>query len=173
MEKIYLAVAYGGSYDESWERIVVASTNADKIRRYVEEQTARVERLKDVEIKTDSFAVDYDTLHPLDHSIMESLVNLPKWPAGIDQRLITREMRAERNSIRALNDEISTRNRTRVTEHTARRNEALLAFAISVGLNLDDLPDAGVLRMANAPGITSLLYRATDISYRIDEVDTI
>lgn len=169
MEKIYIAVAFGGSYEDAWESNHVASLDQSKIVRYVEEQNARIARLKDVEGQLFTFTVEYDKKNPFDRSQMEAQQEVPKWPSGIDQRLITKEMRAERDSIRAFNAEVIARNHQRMMKYNEERNEAMLGFLISIGFDFKDLPNS-----ESAEGLThvaSKFHHATDVSYRVDEVD--
>ena len=120
-----------------------------------------------------SLTLEYDKLHPFDDSVIEKMQVVPKWQPGIDQRLITKEMRAERESIRAFNMEVSIRNSERIMANNKWRNQALLDFAVSAGLDFADLANSEEAKNISAIGITSRLRRDTDVAYRIDEVDVL
>lgn len=168
MDKVYIAVSSGGSYEDAWECNCIASLDKQKIVDYVDGQNARIARLKDFQGKLMAFSFEYDQKNPFNQLEQESQIPVPKWPAGIDQRLITSEMRAERDSIRAFNAEVISRNHQRVIEYNNARNDASIAYLESIGFDFADLgPEAD----SGFPHITSKFYRATDIVYRVEEVD--
>ena len=171
MDKIYIAVAYGGSYEDVWETNLAASFNQEKINSFVNEKVALVERVKAASAKLGEFATEYERLNMFDRSRMDAQKEVPKWPAGIDQRLITKEMRAERESIRAYNAAVISRNHKRMMDHNDRRNEAMVAFLMSIGFDFKDL--SGEEPFSCGVNISTQIYRVTSVSYRVDEVDAI
>ncbi len=170
MNKIYVAIAFGGSYEDAWENNVAASKDRLKIERYVEDQNARIARLTEIELAVRQFAEEYDKKNPFDRSTYEAAFDVPKWPAGMDQRLITSEMRAERESIKKLNAEIAQRNHARMTSHNEARNEAINSFAFAHGLDQEDVSNWDEATNFN---IIHYLNNATGTKYRVDEVDEI
>lgn len=93
--------------------------------------------------------------------------------AGMDQRLITKEMRIERDTIREFNAQVAKRNSDRMVAHNQKRNVAMLEFALSIGLSKEDLPDFDPANVLSDMPLTSRLYIATNVEYRVDSVDKI
>lgn len=163
MSKIYISVAYGGAYENAWETNMAASLDLSKIEELNTQQEARVRYLKGIQEQVDAFIVERDNNVCFDRDKeYEKLLDLPKMPS--DNKLITKEMRQERERIRNENAEIAQRNSAKYMEFYNERNDAIEAFARSIGFD-EELPDG--------KKVQSFLYNETDVSYRIDEVEMI
>lgn len=68
---------------------------------------------------------------------LESQEIWPKWPAGIAQKDITHEMRAEREEIQKANKEKADRNSAKFAEHRARINSAVVEFINKLDYDAD------------------------------------
>lgn len=107
-DKMYVIVASGGRYDDSWTR-----------NEYVTSDKAKAEAaIKDLEAE---HAKDLDTVKQLGElreavndeigpAETESLLPYPRWAPGLGEDQITQKMRNERKKIELKNERIAKRN---------------------------------------------------------------
>jgi len=75
------------------------------------------------------FTRQWNEQNPLDTSGLPEQKDIPKWPAGIAQKDITTSMRAERDEIKAHNDNASNLWLDRRNQWWAKRADAINAYA--------------------------------------------
>ena len=109
----FILVAFGGSYEYAWRSNVVVSRDLHKIELLKGEKELRQQQIDEIREKLEAFEKQWHAENPFDDSLQEKVMDIQKWPSGIDQRLITKEMRAERESIRKFNAEVNARNGAR------------------------------------------------------------
>ena len=107
METIFIIRAISGDYDISNYTVGWVETKEQSI-----EKVKHMNEIRELAIKMRTKIWEhrnslYDIV-PKEDS--EESPSYPKWPAGIAQRDITKEMRDERNRIKQLQSEISERN---------------------------------------------------------------
>ena len=167
---IYILVAFGGSYEDAWRANVAASTDKTKVEELMANKEDRREKLKVCKQQLEEFCNQWDEANPFDQSTVEKLVDVPKWPSGIAQNLITKEMRIERDTIRKFNEGVNQRNAARYAEHRALRAVAEKEYARSIGL-FELIPEEKFSFTFYSLGYE--LFNRCDTNYEIDEVKEI
>jgi hypothetical protein len=167
---IFILVAFGGSYEDAWRANVAASTNKTKIEQLKADKEKRREKLKVCKQQIQTFCDRWDEANPFDQTTLEKVVDVPKWPSGITQKLITKEMRIERETIREFNNGVMQRNAARNYEHRNRRIEAEFEYARSIGL-FDIIPEEKFTGAYYS--LSYELYTKCETNYEIDEVKEI
>jgi hypothetical protein len=119
MAKIYLLVASGGSYEDAWEKVELASKDKSKLEAEQVKREGLRDFCKEVIKQLESFVDDWNSVNVME--ALEEPANVPKWPSGLDQRLITKEMKAERQSLTQFNKEVLARNHQKISEHNNKR----------------------------------------------------
>ena len=167
MAKIYLLVASGGSYEDAWEKVELASKDKSKL----EAEQVKLEGLRDfckeLMAKLSSFVEDWNAVNA--GPPLEELAEVPKWPSGLDQRLITREMKAERQTLVQFNKEVLARNHQKISDHNGKRFAAELEYAEHLGL-FDRVPKEN---FTQGWSVAYLLYPYLEAKYEIQEVEEI
>lgn len=165
----FILVASGGSYDDAWHRNVVMSKNLAAIEEVKTKKENERDFIAACNEQLSEFIKEWEKENPFDNSVLEKVVDIPKWPAGIDQRLITKEMRIERDTIRSFNLQVTARNREAVLAHTKLRWIAERNFCENLGLfNVLD-------KILFAEGFISyrLYHQEIDVTYEIEEIEEI
>ena len=103
MDNIFIAVASGGSYDDSWQRNEYFSFSVQKAQAYCDKMNA----LREVVIKArrdiNAAIVKWNESHPRPDIKEPDLPEVPKWPSNVKP---TKEMRAERERLQKINLEL-------------------------------------------------------------------
>lgn len=167
---IFILVAFGGSYEDAWRANVAASTDKPKIEQLKTNKEERREKLKVCKQQIQEFCDRWDEANPFDQTTLEKVVDVPKWPSGIAQKLITKEMRIERETIREFNNGVMQRNAAKNAEHRKRRIEAEFEYARSIGL-FDLIPEEKFTGACYS--LSYELYNRCETNYEIDEVKEI
>lgn len=166
----FILVAFGVSYEDAWRKNVAVSRELEKIVALKEAKESRIKVIDEIRTKLEEFTKEWEASNPFDQASIEKLVEIPKWPSGIDQRLITKEMRAERQSIKDFNEEVNRRNSERHTAYRDRRLAAEIEFLRPLGL-FELVKEENI-----SEGYYSIAYRLyciTDRQYEIEEVEEI
>lgn len=164
----FILVAFGGSYDDAWQNNVAVSTDEAAITALKVKKESEREILISCSKKLNEFVKEWEKKNPFDSNLLEKTANLPKWPSGIDQRMITKEMRSERESICAYNNGVNDRNRAQLLAHNKLRIDA--EHEICEELGLFNVLDRSLF--ANS-FITHRLYQFIDVQYQIEEIEEI
>jgi len=165
----FILVAFGGSYEDTWRSNVVVSRDLHKIELLKEEKELKQKAIDEIRGKLEAFEAKWNAENPFDNSTQEKTVDIPKWPAGIDQRLITKEMRVERETIKKFNAEVNARNAARHIAYHEKKIQAEKQFLVSI--NAFDVINPEEL--GNTYSIAYDLYSMTDHQYEIEEVEEI
>ena len=169
-DMIFILVAFGGSYEDAWRANVAASTDKSKIEELKILKEERREKIKVCKDQITKFCNQWDEANPFDQTSLEKTVDVPKWPSGINQKLITKEMRIERDTIRKFNDGVLQRNAAKQAEHRNRRVTAEKEYAREIGL-FDIIPEEKLT--GSYYSLSYELYSRCETNYEIDEVKEI
>jgi hypothetical protein len=155
IKTMYLAVAYGGKWDDSWETNCVASFDRHRIEQYIAKKEAEITENDRVMVLLDAFDNQYQ-----DASIQPeyvALIDTPKWVTGLGENEITQDMRRDRANIKGRNSMIATINAARYHEWSAKREVARKEYfkTIETTLEYDNV------------------IHSTEENYRIDEIEVI
>lgn len=164
----FILVASGGSYEDAWRRNVVMSKNLAAIEEVKNKKENDRDFIAACQGQLNEFIKEWEKKNPFDSNALEKVVDVPKWPAGIDQRLITKEMRVERETIRSFNLQVTARNREAILAHTKLRWIAEREFCENLGLfNVLD-------KLVFTEGFISYrLYQEIDVAFEIEEIEEI
>ena len=168
---IFILVAFGGSYEDAWRANVAASTDKAKIEQLKILKEGRREKIKVCKDQITEFCNRWDEANPFDQTSLEKTVDVPKWPSGINQKLITKEMRIERDTIRKFNDGVLQRNAAKQVEHRNRRVAAEKEYAREIGLF--DIISEEKFTGSSYYSLSYELYSRCETNYEIDEVKEI
>lgn len=164
----FILVASGGSHDDAWHRNVVVSKNLAAIKEIKTKKENARDFIAGCRTQLDNFIREWEKNNPFDNSILEKIVDVPKWPAGVNHRLITKEMRIERDTIRSFNLKSIERNREAILAHTKLRWIAERDFCENLGLF--EVLDKNVF----VEGFISYrMYQEIDVYYEIEEIEEI
>ena len=167
MAKIYLLVASGGSYEDAWEKVELASKDKSKLEAEQVKREGLRDFCKEVIKQLESFVDDWNSVNVME--ALEEPANVPKWPSGLDQRLITKEMKAERQSLTQFNKEVLARNHQKISEHNNKRFAAEVEYAEHLGL-FDRVPKEN---FTQGWSVAYLLFPYLEARYEIQEVEEI
>ena len=167
MAKIYLLVASGGSYEDAWEKVELASKDKSKLEAEKFKREELRDFCKEAIKKIESFVEDWNSINPM--VILEELAAVPKWPSGLDQRLITKEMKAERQTLVQFNKEVLARNHQKISEHNTKRFTAEVEYGEHIGL-FERVPKEN---FTQGWSVAYLLYPYIEAQYEIQEVEEI
>lgn len=104
MNKIFVAVAYGGQYEDAWESNLAASEDVTKVEAFIAEEKARREKEGQFQLALHKFYNEFREANPVTRVALPRKER-PKWKAGIAEKDITPEMRQERRDIDSFNME--------------------------------------------------------------------
>lgn len=158
-DKMFVVVAYGGSYDDAWEQNVVGSTSAQKAQDYIDARLLDAERFAEIDAQLSVAAKSIIKQLPAGKPLLPT----KPWPAGLGEKDITPEMRAEREAIQQANAKINQENSDLYQKQYAEEQAELLKIARGLGLT-EAIGDMGVL---------VFLKWQLSFNYRIDEIDCI
>lgn len=100
MNQLYAIRAYGGSYEDAWEKVEYVTDDMEKGTAYI----ARMEALRDVVTAANKQVSAFQSKWIADHPrpVLRALqtVEVPRWPSKTKP---TPEMRAERKRLEQLN----------------------------------------------------------------------
>lgn len=165
----YILIAFGGSYEDAWRSNIVVSRDLHKIELLKGEKELHRDTILEIKRTVEEYSEWWRKANPFDDSSMEKTVNLPKWPSGIDQRLITKEMRIERDTIKKFNDGVNQRNAARNMEYRTRNYNAEKDFARTLGL-FELVSEESTQTYLSIP---YSLISYSDLNYEIGEVKEI
>lgn len=164
----FILVASGGSYEDAWQSNIAVSKDQLAIEQLKLKKENEREFIESVSEKLGEFIKQWEAENPFDANSLEKTVDVPKWPSGIDQRLITKEMRIERDTIRNFNTQVCFRNSERTVAHNKLRMAAEYAFCESQLLfdviNKEEFHESF---------ISYRLHQHIDMRYEIEEVEEI
>ena len=164
----FILVASGGSYEDAWQSNVAVSRDKIAIEELKIKKENEREFIAACSEKLDAFIKEWEMKNPFDPNILEKTVAVPKWPSGIDQRMITKEMRIERDTVRNFNNQVCFRNSERITRHNKLRMVAELEFCEA--LELFDVVDR---ESFHESFISYRLHQHINVRYEIEEVEEI
>lgn len=165
----YILQVSGGQYDAAYTSNVAVSRNLRKIELLKTELERKRDLIVDIYNKTSKHSREWDEANPFDHEAQEQTLAVPKWPAGLDQRLITQDMRDERNTIKNINEGICVRNSARSQAWVDRYHEAELAHARELGL-FDVFPES---ELQYYHSVTSAISKFSSMFYSIEIIEEI
>ena len=167
MAKIYLLVASGGAYEDAWEKVELASKDKSKLEGVQVQREQLRDFCKEVIKKLESFVEDWNSVNVM--ASLEELAEVPKWPSGLDQRLITKEMKAERQTLVQFNKEVLARNHRKISDHNAKRFASEVQYAECLGL-FEQVPKE---QFTQGWSVAYLLHPYLEAQYEIQEVEEI
>lgn len=167
MAKIYLLVASGGAYEDAWEKVELASKDKSKLESEQVKREGLRDFCKEAIKKIESFVDDWNSVNNM--TSLEELADVPKWPSGLDQRFITKEMKAERQTLVQFNKDVLARNHQKIADHNNKRFAAEVEYAEQIGL-FEHVPKEN---FTQGWSVAYLLYPYIEAQYEIQEVEEI
>jgi hypothetical protein len=165
----YVLIAVGGSYEGAWRSNVAASRDLHKIELLKAEKEFQRDAILEIKAKVEEFSMQWRLDNPFDTSSIEKVLNVPKWPAGMSQKMITKEMSDHRECIRKFNQEAQQRNAARQLEYREKNYNAEKEFARALGLF--DLVKEDSTRAFYCVALSLSDYSGT--YYEIEEIEEI
>lgn len=135
MTTIYVVYAYGGEYEDKWEKVLKGFRSEEVAERFVlrceQEHAADSQLRQELEEYVRTWCErNVMPQHPISPKIK-------KWPAGIRHDQITAEMRAERDLVKAEIEKIDKQAAEIYGAYYLKQKEAKVEFLLAKGLTLD------------------------------------
>lgn len=145
MEKIFVVVKTGGDYDAYFHTNYAAFFKRPDAKQYIKNQIYFKQKTYKEHIILADFATEYYKLNHFPRSPQR--LEFPRWPKGLAESYITKEMRKERDDILKKNQENSKAHNVEVAAFTAKMLKAQQAFAEEKGFVIPEY----VVNYAQAP----------------------
>lgn len=100
MNQLYAISAYGGSYEDAWERVEFVTDDLTKGEAYVAKMNAFREVVIAATKQRNDFQNAWQLANPRPHCRAPAPVNVPRWPSNVKP---TKEMREERKRLEEIN----------------------------------------------------------------------
>lgn len=105
---IYLAVAYGGEWEDAWQTNLAASFDRTLVEQFITTKKSEDEEHDRVFALYREFVDQYSSANPMPEYQRDT--DYPRWGAGLGAHEITDKMREERNKVIRQNQLIAEAN---------------------------------------------------------------
>jgi hypothetical protein len=129
---IYLVVAFGGEWDDAWQRNKWSTLDKEKAAQYIIALEANQARHNVTVDKITEFSDAYvNRVGPC--PAVGCQQSYPRWAPGISASAITEAMRSEREDIKASNAHIAKQNDALLNEYEAVLEKEIVEFLFALG----------------------------------------
>lgn len=154
---VFVVIMSGGEYEDKWQVNLLATPVEATALAFIVEKKAEDVLFNKLLGQVRHFQHEWREAHPVTVSYV--CENWPRWPAGTKEQEITKEMRDERNAIKARNAASLQRHNDAAEINNAQLDEAITAFMQSI-----NVPKEWMEKMAG-------YCHKRECSYSIDTVD--
>ena len=165
---LYILIALGGECCYTNKMVIAVSKDLSKIEALKNKKENENKKIKEIFSKLSQFSVKWYNEN-IDAAEYRQKAKIPKWPAGLDQRAITEEMRAEREKIKAFNAAVDEYNNNLQKAFSLKGIEAEKEYLKSI--NAFDILSESEYDANNHSFIH--VYGAVDCDYAIEEIEEI
>jgi hypothetical protein len=124
-KQMFVISAYGGSYDDAWERAEFVTDDEDKGKAYCEKMNALAEEVRSANVQFLNWQHHYMTQKPRVGPTPYTVLDVPKWKSG---GKVTQEMRDERKRIQDINYANQQASNKPMIEYSQNMYAAQLAY---------------------------------------------